>query len=83
MKSYEADRINPKIDQWNGDIKIFIDFQNRVFNCSLYAGRVFTVKSFLFQGKTEQTKQMINNKNTDTKEGSHCCGMEERLGCRK
>ena len=83
MKYYEADRINPKIDQWNGDIKKFNDFQYRVSNCSLYAGRFFTVKYFLFQGKTKQTKQIINNKYTDTKEGSHCCEMEKILGCRK
>ena len=83
MKSYEADRINPKTDQWNGDVKSFNDFQYRVFYCSLYAGRFFTVKYFLFQGKTKQTKQIINNKNTDTKEGSHFCETEKRLGCRK
>ena len=54
MKSYEADRINPKIDQWNGDVKKINDFQYKIFYCSLYAGRVFTVKYFLFQGKTKQ-----------------------------
>ena len=83
MKSYEADRINPKIDQWNGDVKKINDFQYRAFYCSLYAGSVFTVKYFLFQGKTKLTKQRINNKNTDTKEGSHCCKMKKILGCRK
>ena len=67
MKYYEADRINLKIDQWNGDVKKFNDFQYKAFYCSLYAGRVFTVKYFLFQGETKQTKQIINNKNTNTK----------------